>query len=166
MWKQLRTAWISKTVYDQMITEADRVSPNETGGVLVGYWVAPFQELVVTAVIGPGPRATHEKDRFIPEPEYQETQVARHYENSGRLHTYLGDWHTHPHSSSRLSRLDRKTLRVIARHPEARAPVPIMGIVAGGTPWTLKLWCGLPSRIGGRIIGMRTSSFTVNIFRP
>jgi integrative and conjugative element protein (TIGR02256 family) len=166
MWKRLRTAWVSKTVYDQMITEADRVFPNETGGVLVGYWVVPFQELVVTAVIGPGPRALHEKDRFIPESEYQAAQLARYYQDSGRLHTYLGDWHTHPQSSSCLSRLDRKTLKVIARHPEARAPVPIMGIVAGGTPWTLKLWCGLPIRIGGRITGMRTSSFTANIFRP
>lgn len=166
MWKQLRTAWISKTAYDQMLTEADRVSPNETGGVLVGYWVAPFQELVVTAMIGPGPRATHEKDRFIPQSEYQETQLAKHYENSGRLHLYLGDWHTHPNASSRLSRLDRKTLRAIASHPEARAPAPIMGIVAGGAPWTLKLWCGLPIHIGKRIIGMRTNYFTVNIFQP
>ena len=151
--------------YDEMIVESNLAFPNETGGVIVGYWVVLSQELVVTAVISPGPRAMHEKDRFIPDPEYQEAQVARHYENSGRLHTYLGDWHTHPHSSSRLSRLDLKTFRVIASDPEARAPVPIMGILAGGTPWTLKLWYGLPIHIGKRIPGMRASSFAVNIFQ-
>lgn len=165
MWKRLRTAWFSKTAYDQMMTEADRVFPNETGGILVGYWAIPFREVVVMTAIGPGPHATHNKDRFVPDSEYQEAQIAQHYKASGHLHTYLGDWHTHPNSSAHLSQLDRKTLKVIARYPEARASIPIMAIAAGGTPWTLGLWCGIPVRLGKMNFGMRTSSFKITIFR-
>jgi integrative and conjugative element protein (TIGR02256 family) len=158
------TAWLSKAVCDQMITEADRGFPNETGGVLIGYWAIPSQEVVVTAAIGPGSRALHEKDRFIPDPEHQESEIARHYQDSGRLHTYLGDWHTHPHSRAHMSRLDRRTLEIIACHPAARAPIPIMAILAGGTPWVLRLWRGSPLRLGRAVVGIKTSSFKVKVF--
>src|SRR2546425_707963 len=97
--RSIGTAWLSEATYEKMLAEAERTLPNETGGVLIGYWAVPFREVVLTAVVGPGPQALHDTDIFIPDPEYQEAEIARCYEESGRLHTYLGDWHTHPDSS-------------------------------------------------------------------
>lgn len=116
------------------MTEADRVAPCETGGVLVGYWARPAREVVITAVLGPGPRAVHLEERFEPDSEYHRREVARLYEASGRLHSYLGDWHTHPRSGPWPSPLDHKTLRTIARDPGARAATPLMAILGVAEP--------------------------------
>jgi integrative and conjugative element protein (TIGR02256 family) len=149
-----------------MIVEADRAYPEETGGVLVGYWAVPFFQLVVTSAIGPGPRAVHRKDAFLPDHEYQEAEIGRIYHLSDRLHTYLGDWHTHPNSTAHLSWTDRRTLRTIATEDAARAPIPIMAILAGRLPWMLKVWRGIPIRIGSTTITMRTSKLAIKIYEP
>src|SRR4051794_35166071 len=112
--------WCSAKSRAAMIAEANRAYPTETGGILMGYWARPNLEAVVTRVIGPGPNAIHTPVRFVPDTEYQERKIAEVYARSGRLETYLGDWHTHPGSScGKLSRQDRRTLRRIAGDPAA-----------------------------------------------
>ena len=164
--KKVGTAWISKASLDEMIAEAERVFPNETGGVLLGYWVHPLEEVVITAVVGPGPNAVHQGDRFVPDVRYQDEEIARHYSESGRLHTYLGDWHTHPRSEPWLSRQDRRTLWEIATHAEARAPVPLMAVLACGSPWTLEVWRATSLRLGRVRLGLRTALLQQKIFVP
>jgi hypothetical protein len=70
MQKQIGTAWISKGVLAFMAQEFRRTLPNETGGVLVGYWMADSEGVVITDAVGPGPRATHDKTRFVPDWSY------------------------------------------------------------------------------------------------
>lgn len=124
-----------------MRVEADHKAPNETGGILFGYWIDRFGEVVVSAVIGPGPDAEHEPSHFRPDSEYQEDELARLYEEYGRLHTYLGDWHTHPGGGAYLSRKDRRTLGRIARYEPARSPFPIMAVMAREEgDWTVTAW--------------------------
>ena len=110
--------------------------PKETGGVLLGYWRAGSGEPVATHVVGPGPNAVHREHGLIPDYDYQEDEIATLYRASGRRLSYLGDWHTHPGGDSRMSRRDRACLRRIARFARARAPNPLMLILAGGDPWT------------------------------
>lgn len=116
--------------------------PWETGGVLMGYWAEPLVEVVITNAIGPGPKAIHKEKGFAPDAEYQEKEIANIYEASGRLSTYLGDWHTHPRGSTRLSIRDKRTLRRIAVANNARCPVPIMAVLGGGgkDKWLLEIW--------------------------
>src|SRR6266849_1420647 len=127
-----RRAWVHRSVLRQLHDEAQRAFPNETGGVLMGYWIDDASQVVITDVVGPGPRAIHYTKSFVPDHDFQEERIARIYEESDRIWTYLGDWHTHPHGSSSLSRRDRQTLRAIAMHSEARCPLPLMAILAGG----------------------------------
>jgi integrative and conjugative element protein (TIGR02256 family) len=122
-----------------MAAEAEAHAPRETGGVLMGTWLSS-SAVSVTEVIGPGPRASHRRNGFEPDYEYHERQIARIYEASGRIQTYLGDWHSHPGGISALSKKDEETLRGIAAYNEARAPVPLMAIIAGGDPWTAQFW--------------------------
>lgn len=153
--KEVGVAWISTVSLNKMITEADRSFPKETGGVLTGYWAVPFTEVVVIDITGPGPGAVHKADGFLPDADYQEKEVARIYKDSGRLYTYLGDWHSHPNGGSRLSRRDRRTVRAIAVHRPARAPVPLMAILAPDSPWSLNIWRCVPIRVGSMILGFR-----------
>jgi integrative and conjugative element protein (TIGR02256 family) len=140
---------MSGAVARAMREEAVRAFPFETGGVLLGYWAREYEEVVVTHATGPGPRAVHRMHSFVPDAEYQEAEVARLYEESGRVSTYLGDWHSHPLGTVSLSRRDRRTLRHIAGHREARAPVPIMAVIGGGDPdWFLGVWRFAPIRLG------------------
>lgn len=112
-----------------MVGESGRAEPLETGGLLIGFWAGDRVRVVVTAVIGPGSKARHEAGSFGPDQVWQQEAVARLYEESGRRHTYLGDWHNHPHGLPHPSRRDRRVAGLIARSPAARAPEPLMLII-------------------------------------
>ena len=128
-----------------MHDEATRRSPYESGGVLLGY--ATDDAAVVVDMVGPGPDALHGPNGFVPDAGYQEAEIAQRYEASGRVVTYVGDWHSHPHGLGRVSRLDLRTLQAIAHEPTARAPTPIMLIVFDREPWSLAAWIWAPFRI-------------------
>lgn len=135
----MTSLWVSDKVLQDLVGEADRAYPLETGGVLVGYF-AESGEPVIYAAIGPGPAAIHRRRRFTPDHAWQCRQLDEIFEqSSGRL-VYVGDWHTHPDASPRMSWLDHRTLRTIARHRQAQAPHPLM-LIGGGEPenW---IWAG------------------------
>jgi integrative and conjugative element protein (TIGR02256 family) len=125
--------WLARNIVADLIAEAARALPNETGGVLLGYRAANDTR-VVMAIVGPGPRAHHARDHFVPDQTYQEEAIARIYTASDHVWTYLGDWHTHPGSDARPSSRDLRTLRRIANAKEARVPQPLM-LIAAGPPW-------------------------------
>jgi integrative and conjugative element protein (TIGR02256 family) len=107
----------------------------------MGYTTGARANLIaITGITGPGPNAKHTRTAFEPDYEYQDAEIARIYFESGRCHTYLGDWHTHPNSVAALSKKDKKALGRIALHKEARAPNPIMAILGSGKPWRLRIW--------------------------
>lgn len=119
-------------VLEAMSSEAERQFPEESGGVLLGYAAREVKRRVqVLHQIGPGPQAVHERARFEPDGEWQAERIAIAYEKSGRIATYLGDWHSHPWSGGTPSKLDRETARAIAASPEARAPHPLILILFG-----------------------------------
>lgn len=141
--------WLPDGVIRRLRDEADRTEPLETGGVLIGYG-HDDEEVVVADMIGPGPGAIHRRTRFEPDSGWQRKQIAEAYERSGRIHTYLGDWHSHPVGSARPSRRDERTARRIARHRAARARKPVMLILSGD-----ELWAPTPYRLlGGKLVEM------------
>jgi len=135
-------AWIPHSALLDMLREADRIAPNETGGILIGYWASPSPQVVITVAVGPGLLAIHERERFVPDGAYHEQVVCQRYTTSGRIEVYLGDWHTHPEGEARLSVTDHRTLAAIARHADARLAHPIMAVLNGGNDesWHLSLW--------------------------
>jgi len=134
--------WLPEELLDEMTALANRAHPNETGGVLIGYDAG--NGLAIAAITGPGPRAVHEPDAFIPDYVYQDGEIERIYRESGRCHTYLGDWHSHPDGGATLSSRDKRTLRRIARHRAARASAPIMGILASDECRGITIWKCFP----------------------
>lgn len=120
---------------DDLATEAGHHAPRETGGMLIGYCSTSAEkrvELVVTATIGAGPRARRRRLRFAPDGRWQQKQLESLYQRSGRVATYLGDWHSHPRGTPRPSLLDRRTYARVAAHPDAATSLPLMLILALG----------------------------------
>lgn len=132
--------WIGHNLVTSLEAEATRTMPCETGGVILGYYSADGGDLVITHALGPGPNAFHDETRFVPDHEFQVREIARLYHESGRRLQYLGDWHSHPGGSGELSAQDRATFQTIARCKEARAPQPVMLILAGGVEWQPHAW--------------------------
>lgn len=119
-----------------MFAEAQLFAQSETGGMLLGYRTEETgeqgeqgEQIVITDLIGAGPAAVHRRDGFIPDGAWQQERLGEKYVASGRVTTYLGDWHSHPDSSPLPSKKDRKTAKKISRHREARAQQPLMLIV-------------------------------------
>jgi integrative and conjugative element protein (TIGR02256 family) len=123
--------WLESRVVLKMTAEADRVFPRETGGILIGYGDERSRQSVVCACVGPGPRAIHGRSSFLPDHTYHQREAARLYAASGRVLSYLGDWHSHPCGGASLSWRDKRTLARIARSAGARAPRPLMVVLAG-----------------------------------
>lgn len=117
---------------EALADHADEKLPLETGGTLLGYW-SDGDEVLIQDVTGPGPNAVHERHRFVPDHEWQRETIAERYDASGRITTYLGDWHTHPAGGCTPSERDVRTARAIRQEPAARAPRPMMLILGGGT---------------------------------
>ncbi len=132
------TVWLKQEPYTAILEETIRKFPCETGGVLLGYW-GSSQEIVITAVVGPGSLAIHKKESFIPDNDYHSEEIKCHYEKTGRTETYLGDWHTHPGTKAYLSTQDKKTLSTIANYKQARLDKPIM-LILGTRPFGLAVW--------------------------
>lgn len=134
-------AWISSGVWETLISEADRRYPLETGGALVGYW-SDAETVVVTESLGPGPASDHDRYSYRHDHDWEASQIALHYERSGRSEVYIGDWHTHPDASSGdLSGTDRRSIRRVIKSREARLPRPLMTVLFGRPGnWRLAVW--------------------------
>lgn len=135
-------AWL----FDVAVTEGWSKWPLETGGILLGKPTPNGH--IVTDLVGPGPDGRHERYGFVPDSEWQAEQVARLWATDPALH-YLGDWHTHPDGSTRLSSLDRATARDIAAYEEARQPSPFMLVLALGGDQSVKV--GAARLVKGRL---------------
>jgi integrative and conjugative element protein (TIGR02256 family) len=124
------TIWLSRDVLRSMAVLAAAYGDDETGGMLIGYEGADRpDEVVVTGLIGPGPQAKHREYGFNPDGRWQRQQLARLYAESGRVATFIGDWHSHPHGLPLPSETDVETAAKTAANARARAPRPLTLIV-------------------------------------
>lgn len=144
--------WIPRKVLEQMVLDAARWFPDETGGAFMGYEAEGG--LVVTDLIDAGPLAKRSPTSFTPDADFQLADMARIYHESGRIHTYVGDWHSHPDGSPGYSGIDRAALKTIARAPGARCPKPLMVILGLGESWEAIAWCHKPRGLWSHVDAM------------
>jgi integrative and conjugative element protein (TIGR02256 family) len=126
-----KTLWMVERGWTTIMQLVQKHFPLEVGGVLVGYQ-PDERSVVVTDVIGPGPRAKHRRSTFRPDHAHQQEQLDARYRQSNGVEVYLGDWHSHPNGFDGPSRKDLRVLRRIAETEEAQMRNPIMIVVAGG----------------------------------
>lgn len=146
------TAWIGAPLLRSICLEATRLAPLETGGLMLGFWATAPVQPVITHLVGAGPDAIHERDRFAPDHEYQVAQIDHLCRHSEEALEYLGDWHSHPGAAAIMSGKDRATLATIASTAEARAPRPLMLILGYGPEWIPRLWVYSRRSVFGRML--------------
>jgi len=137
-------AWITHDLLVQIQWEAESKAPLETGGLLFGY-CSEKNQVVVTDMVGPGPKAIHRKWTFRPDYDFHREESVRIYNESAGIITYLGDWHSHPSDAAYMSFLDKRALRNIARFKSNYIDCPIMLILGrnsrkNSTEWAAGVW--------------------------
>ena len=131
--------WVDNKVLADIETEIDKWRPQETGGLLLGYW--SNGEVVVTTSTASGPKAKHTFSSYTPDINFDRDRVANIYEESSGVISYLGDWHSHPKGGCCLSQQDVLTLFNISTYEPARAATPIMLLaVRDRTEWKFAVW--------------------------
>lgn len=132
--------WIGNSVLASCCADADEHFPLESGGVFLGYETG--DAVVITAMIPGGEQALRTRWAYAPDTDWQNARIAEHYERSGRLDTYLGDWHSHPGTErAYLSGDDRAVLKKIIKSPDTRSQYPLMCVLAGSVSnWEMHGW--------------------------
>lgn len=131
--------WLSSLALAHIETEANRMWPLETGGILLGY-LDTNDELVIRFASGPGPNAIHRRTTYTPDHEAQMEYLDAMYAEYESVADYVGDWHTHPGMSPVMSFLDCRTLCRIAHSPSLTMKNPVMVIAGNGNSqlWDLR----------------------------
>lgn len=94
----------SEKAYQQIQNEVKAHPIEETGGVLVGFRTPV--SLVVTHVSGPGPGAIHLPFSIQFDEDYCLEKV-KQFQRQGKYLRYIGDWHSHPFSKLKPSKVDQ-----------------------------------------------------------
>jgi integrative and conjugative element protein (TIGR02256 family) len=134
----LRLVAVCATVLDK-IDHYSRAPENmtEAGGILIGCYRGSHIE--ITECSGPLRCDSRSKLRFDrDDPGHQELAKMR-WKESGRVLTFVGEWHTHPEPSPTPSSIDLKTWREVARKNSMASTV---FLIKGYDDW----WAGLASR--------------------
>lgn len=126
-------------IADHVIEAIDHYSrppenASEAGGILLGSYRGVHIQIVACSQPLPRDRRTFVRfDRRDPGHQHLAT---RHWRESGRTRTFVGEWHTHPESNPSPSSLDRRTWRKVARQNVAGSTV---FLIKGYNDW----WAGL-----------------------
>jgi len=118
--------WLANKHIEKLNKFANDSFPLETGGVLMGYR-SETGDYVVTHIVGPGLNAKHFPYKFLPDHEYQIKAIQDIFNETNHKSDYLGDWHTHPTGSCKMSWRDNKTLKNIACETLQYPPIMMIG---------------------------------------
>ena len=100
--------------------------PNETGGILFGYYSEDLEAATITDVFY---NIEDSKGRFRSFVRGKKgfKRFSTYMWSNGKY--YLGEWHTHPHSLPNMSMQDKKQMVKIKENKEFKCPEPILAIV-------------------------------------
>jgi len=101
--------FIAEKAYQQIQTEVKRHPGKETGGIMVGFRTP--MALIVSSVSGPGPSAIHLPFSIQFDEAYCNRRV-KQLQRQGKVFKYIGDWHSHPFSKLKPSKVDKYSFKV------------------------------------------------------
>ena len=121
--------FILDKAYRQIQNEVNRHPGEETGGILIGFRTS--EALIVSTATGPGPSAVHHPNSIRFDEKFCERK-ARQLQNRGKNLRYIGDWHSHPFTRLKPSKVDKRSFGLKAA-THYRTSFPLM-IIAGPGP--------------------------------
>ncbi|MFP3939770.1 MAG: Mov34/MPN/PAD-1 family protein [Thermoanaerobaculia bacterium] len=113
--------------------EAGKTSlPNETGGVLIGYYTRSRRTAVVESATLPSPDSEASRTRFYRGVVGLQRLLARFWRRPPEERRYyLGEWHVHPGGASVPSQHDHAQMLEIARSENYQCPEAILVLLGG-----------------------------------
>lgn len=134
---------IRRNVWAAIETACARDFPDETGGILIGYYTADLTTAVVTDVTEPPPDSRRGRTSFDRGTVGLGGMLGRLWRRpAADRRYYLGEWHLHPCGAARPSGTDDRQMSTIAGAADHRCPEPVLLIVAGtpATLWEVGCW--------------------------
>lgn len=132
-----RRAWITEAARSALIEAAERSSPYESGGILIGV-LRDGDAWIVMAVEVEDP--TRGRSRFVI-PEGVTPAVVEIARQIDMRFGYVGDWHSHP-ADLPASPTDKGTLAKSARRRRADTqPVVLIVVRAARDGWSVEALC-------------------------
>jgi len=148
--------WCNAEVLSDLGTLARDKEPLETGGCFAGHYVDDSEDVVITNVIGPGPRAIHMRTRFVADRKFHDDALEELWQRSNRTIRYVGDWHSHPDGAPGLSSVDKAFMKHALRSRHSYLRYSLVAIVYGDLSQA-HFWCLERSRRRfGFLSGVRT----------
>lgn len=131
---------LAEEILQHMLQVCRRSCPDETGGVLVGYYVNRLDCAVVTAATT-APSDSRKGRIWFHRGTYG-LQPWLHSLWHRKHNYYLGEWHFHPYAPPLPSPIDAEQMRSIANAPLYHCPEPLLMII-GGDPaavWSIGVY--------------------------
>jgi len=125
-----------------MFTLSARGYPNETGGVVTGYYTSDLRSAEITSA-EPPPRDSMAGPGWFERGTSGLKPLFRRLWRpaSGKRKYYLGEWHSHPGGGLRPSRTDDAQMLAIASGPY-HCPEPLLIVIGGRSQsgWGVSVW--------------------------
>lgn len=129
---------ISNPLIEKVLETCRHSIPNETGGVIVGFYNDDLDCATVTAFTTPTEDSQAGKNWFYRGTKGLQSQLNRLWFKQKRY--YLGEWHFHPYSLPDPSSQDIRQMYNIAADSAYSCPEAIL-LILGGNPsgnWTMQ----------------------------
>lgn len=114
--------------FTQLQKWAQKSSPHETGGTLVGTLSPDRRVATVVEVLHASAAARRSFVTFFRPSDRDDQSLLKLLQQRPNL-TYIGEWHTHPNADPVPSGIDRSALAKIANSPNTCTETPIMLIL-------------------------------------
>ena len=128
--------------------------PNETGGTLIGHYSNDNLVAFIDKVIGVRKGGKFTEKFFFRPSDFVDNQLAKIYKKSKGKKYYLGEWHTHPYSSTIPSALDIKTMKSISMSKKVATKNPLLIILGGDFISYFNINCFVTETVGKIYMGI------------
>lgn len=119
----------AEEVLHHMLWACQQSSPNETGGILIGFYEETLDCARVTAASS-APSDSRKSGTWFRRGTYGLQSWLNGLWQRKRLF-YVGEWHFHPFASPTPSRIDIQHMEEIATTPSYHCPEPLLIIIGG-----------------------------------
>jgi integrative and conjugative element protein (TIGR02256 family) len=120
----------------RMISLCSAAIPNETGGIIVGFYSFSHDYGIVTGISSPPTDSRNGRIWFQRGLSGLQSWLERLW--GTKRHYYIGEWHFHPFAEPNPSKTDINQLEQISSSKSYRCPEPVL-IIIGGDPSKINL---------------------------
>ncbi|MBQ3426180.1 MAG: Mov34/MPN/PAD-1 family protein [Clostridia bacterium] len=118
---------LENKAYKQLLEFYNQSGDYETGGILVGYYDVNYNSAIITQVTNAPKDSICRRRSFRRGISGLSKYLQAIWDNKNEY--YLGEWHSHPHSSAVPSKVDISQIKHIANNPKFLCSEPLLLVI-------------------------------------